>query len=188
MIAYSLQAGDPRQEPMKVSVVIPTYNRCPILSRSVAAYFQQSVPPAEILVVDDGSSDATPDVAARLAAPASPAPPGAVPVRYFRQPNRGPGAARNTGIREAAGELILFTDDDIVPAADLVARHVAWHLAHPEPHAALCGRVTWSPEVRVTPFMQWYGERALVDTRGLKAGTALDLHHFWSGHLSFKTG
>jgi GT2 family glycosyltransferase len=166
---------------MKLSVVIPTYNRKEILRRSIGAYLSQSIPPSEILVVDDGSSDGTAEVPSHH--PGS----GLIKVRYFRQDNRGPGAARNVGIREAAGQLILFTDDDIIPAVNMVAEHLAWHEKHPEPSNAMCGRVTWSPEIKVTPFMKWYGERGLVDYRGLGSGTRLDVHHFWSGHLSFKT-
>lgn len=166
---------------MQLSVVIATYNRNAVLRKSISAYQSQSTPPSEILVVDDGSSDGTADAASDLERS------GPVKVRYFRQENRGPGAARNVGIREAACPLILFTDDDIIPAANLIAEHLTWHQQHREPQTALCGRVTWSPEIKVTPFMKWYGERALVDYRGLNSGTRLDVHHFWSGHLSFKT-
>jgi glycosyltransferase involved in cell wall biosynthesis len=166
---------------MQLSVVIATFNRSAILRKSISAYRSQSTLPSEILVVDDGSSDGTADAVSGLARSEP------VKVRYFRQDNRGPGAARNVGIREAASPLILFTDDDIIPAANLVADHLTWHQQHPGPETALCGRVTWSPEIKVTPFMKWYGERALVDYRGLGSGTRLDVHHFWSGHLSFKT-
>jgi GT2 family glycosyltransferase len=58
-------------------------------------------------------------------------------------------------VRAATGDVVLFVDDDIVPAPGLVARHVAHHRERPEPHEALLGHVTWSPEVRVTRHMHW---------------------------------
>src|SRR5215467_5815246 len=105
---------------MDVTICIPTFNRCVKLEKAIRAYFLQDCKSAdsEVLIIDDGSTDATPELVDRLSLESP------ILVRYFRQPNRGPAAARNTGIREAQGHLILFTDDDIIPSATLVSQHL----------------------------------------------------------------
>ena len=76
-------------------------------------------------------------------------------VRYVEQPHQGPAAARNLGIREAHGELVLFIGDDIIATPNLLSEHLAWHKQYPEEHVAILGYVTWSPDIKVTPFMHW---------------------------------
>ena len=95
-----------RTEPLRFSIVIPTYNRKDTLRRCLAAATSQDYPDYEVIVVDDASTDGT-DEMVRREFPQ---------VRYIRQePNRGPAAARNRGIEAATGEVIAFTDDDCVP-------------------------------------------------------------------------
>jgi glycosyltransferase involved in cell wall biosynthesis len=86
--------------PPTLSVVIPTFNRRASLTEALESVRAQTVPPKEILVVDDGSTDGTAD--ADLG-------PG---VTLIPQENRGPAAARNRGIREATGDWIAFLDSD----------------------------------------------------------------------------
>jgi glycosyltransferase involved in cell wall biosynthesis len=85
-----------------VSVIIPTYNRSDAVSRALSSVASQSRPPDEILVVDDGSTDGTPEHIPELF-------PEAI---YLRQENRGASAARNRGIREARGDYVAFLDSD----------------------------------------------------------------------------
>lgn len=87
------------------SVIIPAYNAQNTVAQCLDALDKQDVPKInyEIIVVDDGSTDETPDIVQRF------------PVRYFRQSNQGPATARNKGAREARGDIILFTDSDCVP-------------------------------------------------------------------------
>jgi GT2 family glycosyltransferase len=88
--------------------VIPTFNGAARIENCLAAILPQAKQHgAEILVVDDGSTDRTAEKVAHH--------PG---VRLIRQPNAGPAAARNRGASEATGKTILFTDDDCVPAPD----------------------------------------------------------------------
>jgi glycosyltransferase involved in cell wall biosynthesis len=86
----------------KISIVIPTYNRAHVLGRAIESVFAQTVSDFEILVADDGSTDAT---AALLES---------FPERvlHLRQSNRGPAAARNLGMAAARGEYIAFLDSD----------------------------------------------------------------------------
>ncbi|ADH85172.1 glycosyltransferase family 2 protein [Desulfurivibrio alkaliphilus] len=118
-----------------VSVIIPTYNRADFLDGAMASVLAQNYPCFELLVVDDGSRDQTAEVVAawqrRLAAktdePADssvdsrpgeamtrllPAPGSRPSLRYLRQENRGPAAARNLGIKEARHDLLAFLDSD----------------------------------------------------------------------------
>jgi glycosyltransferase involved in cell wall biosynthesis len=127
-----------------LSVVIPSYNRAPVLARCLDALATQDPAPAEVVVVDDGSTDGTPAVLAERGW-----------VRSVRQANGGRAAAKNTGIDAARGDVVLFLDDDVIATPSLVGRHAAHHDAHAEPHEALLGRVTWSPEVEVTRHMHW---------------------------------
>jgi glycosyltransferase involved in cell wall biosynthesis len=88
---------------MDVTVVVPTSGRAGYLEVTLESLRAQSAAtPHELLVVDDGSSDATAEVAGRF---------GARLVRHGER--RGLNAARNTGLRDAAGELIAFVDDDV---------------------------------------------------------------------------
>jgi glycosyltransferase involved in cell wall biosynthesis len=104
-----------------VSIVIPAYNAETQLARSLASVLAQDYTPFEVIVVDDGSTDATAAVAARFPA-----------VRCLRQANAGPSAARNRGAGEARGELIAFVDaDDEVPPTKL-GTQVGYLLANPE--------------------------------------------------------
>ena len=89
-----------------VSVVIPTYNRAPLLERAVKSVFNQTYSHLEIIIVDDGSSDDTRKVVDRLKIQDE-------RVRYLcHDMNKGPQAARNTGIHAAHGEFVAFLDSD----------------------------------------------------------------------------
>ncbi len=173
----------------RVSVIIPTHNRAEALGRTLAAYAEQTVLPAEVIVVDDGSSDDS-EAAAR-------GQPG-LKVVYQRQHNAGPAAARNAALEKATGELVLITGDDIVPDSTLVERHVEAHRTRPDPNVAVVGRIEWSDEHRVTAFMEHitgaggqqfnYAELERLDTENLPAGwfltSNISLKRDWLG----KTG
>jgi glycosyltransferase involved in cell wall biosynthesis len=165
-----------------VSVVIPTHNRCETLKKAISAYQTQSAPEevSEIIVVDDGSTDLTGAVVSQIAKES------AIAIRYFRQENKGPAAARNLGIREAKSELILFTDDDIIPERDLVAEHLKWHRANPRETTAVLGFVTWSPDLAPTPFMDWYGSEVLFTFAKLTDQAEADYRYFYTCNVSLK--
>ncbi len=93
--------SDPRSAPA-VTVIIPTFNRESFLARAIDSVLVQTHRNFELIVVDDGSSDATASLVASYG--------GA--VRYLFQENRGPAAARNLGIREARHGLLAFLDAD----------------------------------------------------------------------------
>jgi glycosyltransferase involved in cell wall biosynthesis len=90
-----------------VTVIVPAYNAAQHLRHTLESIRRQTYPSIEVLVVDDGSTDATPDVAAEFAR-LDPR------FRTIRQANAGVGAARNTAIRHARGEFIAPVDADDV--------------------------------------------------------------------------
>jgi glycosyltransferase involved in cell wall biosynthesis len=89
-----------------ISVIIPTYNYGRFLSEAVDSVLCQTLGDLEVIIVDDGSTDNTPDVVRPYLSDNR--------VRYIRQENRGPSAARNRGIRKAKGEFIALLDADDV--------------------------------------------------------------------------
>ncbi len=93
------------------SIIVPAYNAERTIGRCLDALMRQDYAgDYEVIVVDDGSTDATPDIVA-----------GYEGVRLVRQPNAGPAVARNRGASEARGDIILFTDSDCVPEEDWVS-------------------------------------------------------------------
>ena len=121
---------------MRLSVVIPTYNKLPLLERTLAALAAQELPANhwETIVVDDGSSDGTADFLAQWSGD---------PARNLRvvSPGRNVGraSARNLGIRAAAGQWILFLDDDILAPPGLLAAHL--EMLQRSPGCGTIGRV-----------------------------------------------
>jgi glycosyltransferase involved in cell wall biosynthesis len=85
-----------------VSIIIPTYNCAAYLSDAIGSALLQSAVPMEVIVVDDGSTDSTPDVIRRFEGK----------VTYMRQDNAGVSAARNAGLQRAAGDWVAFLDSD----------------------------------------------------------------------------
>jgi glycosyltransferase involved in cell wall biosynthesis len=88
---------------LSVSAIITAYNSEQFIADAISSVLDQSHPVDDILVVDDGSTDRTWEIVASFAERG---------VRYVYQENQGPGAARNTGLRETNGELIAFLDAD----------------------------------------------------------------------------
>ena len=105
-----------------VSVVIPCYNYGRFLRDAVASIQSQTFTDHEIIVVDDGSTDDTEIQAREMGAT----------VRYLRQPNQGPSAARNTGIAAARGRYIAFLDADDTWQPEKLARQVPILEGHPD--------------------------------------------------------
>jgi glycosyltransferase involved in cell wall biosynthesis len=169
---------------VNVSVIIPTYNRADVLRKTLDAYGSQRGDHRllEVLVVDDGSTDNTGAVVSDVKEAY------AVRLRYLRQNNAGLAAARNHGIKEAEGELILFGDDDIVPAADMVSEHVTWHRRNPQTEVAILGNVSWAREMRPTPFMMWSGNSGpQFNFANFTPGSEIDFRYGYFCNTSVKT-
>lgn len=96
-----------------ISVLIPVYNTEPYLRESLDSVLGQTYRNFEIIVVDDGSTDKSPDICTEYAAADS-------RIRVIHQPNGGVSAARKTGLDAAAGEYIAWVDSDDVCAPDML--------------------------------------------------------------------
>ncbi|WP_432839966.1 glycosyltransferase family 2 protein [Dactylosporangium sp. CA-092794] len=104
----------------EVSVIVPAYNSATTLGACLAAIRAQREPVAEVIVVDDASTDGTREIARRFG------------CRLVESPvNRGPAAARNLGIRASRGEILFFVDSDCAPLPDALG--VALRIMRDEP-------------------------------------------------------
>lgn len=158
---------------MRVSVVIPTYNRKDLLLGCLAAVTRLDYPDFEVIVADDGSTDGSGE-AVRQRFP---------DVRYLpHATNTGEPAARNRGVRAATGDLIAFTDDDCVPPRDWLQRH-ARH--YDDPRIAAAG----GPQICRTPnfyesfdVAQWTIRFDALET----VHRICDYEHLLTGNMSVR--
>ena len=111
-------------DPWRVSAIIPAYNRAEFLGEAIAGLIGQTLPPHEIIVIDDGSTDETPSVAARFGSA----------VRYRRIENSGAPVARSIGAAMATGDWLWFCDSDDLWKPEFLAkiRAVAQTPPYPE--------------------------------------------------------
>jgi glycosyltransferase involved in cell wall biosynthesis len=140
---------------MFISVVIPTYNRRAILEKSLTALESQTwgaeLDDYEVVVVDDGSTDGTPDWL-RSSAQRFPR------VRLIEQSHGGPAEGRNRGVDHARGDVIVFIDSDLVVTSTFLASHARalsrqWHRAG----TRLC--FTYGAVINTADFENPTGER-----------------------------
>ncbi len=109
---------------MRISAVIPAYNSAAFIAEAITSIVKQSYVISEIIVVDDGSSDDTFAVIQGLSAT----------IRYHKQENCGPAAARNQGIKMAQGDWIAFLDADDQWTVDKIKTQLATLARNPELH------------------------------------------------------
>lgn len=149
---------------MEISVVMPAYNRASLIGESLSAILKQEYRPVEIIVVDDGSTDNTAEIAAGFGPP----------VRVLKTSNGGDLAARNIGLREASSQLVAFCDsDDLWEPSFLNAMIKLW-VAEPCLPAAygnfkIVRDGEWSDETKFdqAPANWWTGLRLLNDNAGI---------------------
>ena len=166
-----------------ISVVMPTYNRSKLLARVLDAYDRQSGEfPFELIVVDDASSDGTPDLLKAYR-----------PKRFTLTPialalNGGPGRARNEAMAKARAPLVAIVGDDIMPSKNFLEQHLAAHARNPEQSVAILGRTTWPDDLRLNSLMRH------IDGIGgqqfsyahMRDGQELDFRHFYTSNVSIK--
>jgi Glycosyl transferase family 2 len=150
-----------------ISAVIPAYNSERFISDTIQSALDQTAEIAEIIVVDDGSSDHTTEVASKFPR-----------TRVIRRPNGGQAAARNTGVRAASGEWIAFLDHD-----DLwIPRKTEIQLRYITPNAGVIhsnrfdpihfGNL-WHRQAHVTPSGALVRKQALMEVGGFEESRAV---------------
>ncbi|MEO7910653.1 MAG: exopolysaccharide biosynthesis glycosyltransferase EpsD [Roseiflexaceae bacterium] len=138
---------------LTLSIIIPTYNRCKQLQRVLTGLERQTVPSNqfEVIVVSDGSTDDTNDFLKTAST--------GLQLKPIFQSNSGVAAARNNGLHNASGQLILFLDDDVVPHPQLVAEHLRIHISQPGDVIVLGPMLTPS-DFSLAPWVRW--EQAML--------------------------
>jgi glycosyltransferase involved in cell wall biosynthesis len=162
-----------------ISVIIPSADRSTYLEKTLIRFDRQTMPRErfEVVVVDDGSVDATPAVVDRVRQRVS------YGLRYIRQEKRGPACARNKGVREADAEYLFFTGDDIVPHEDLLRQHLEVHGRFPD--AAILGFVEWSSDLDVTDFMRYIAPDGFQFRYGsIRDSADCGFRHFYTSNIS----
>ncbi len=114
---------------MKLSAVLPTKNRARLLAETVHALVTQTVVPDEIIVVDQSATDEGRRLVRELVAAMRQRP---ALVYLWDRAITGAAAARNAGLDLARGEIVIFIDDDVVPAADVIERLLQHYARSPE--------------------------------------------------------
>lgn len=160
------------------SVVIPTFERPDTLFQVLDALGRQNGPPPfEVVVVDDGSADETPERLRAFRAPYC--------FRSFRQANSGPAAARNLGVQWATGEIVLFLGDDTIPEPEMLAVHARAHEEKRSHPVAVLGYTTWPRERRVSPFLHHINEYGLQFGYGLiEDRESVPFNFFYTSNIS----
>lgn len=138
----AVPSKEPREPPRPlVSVIIPAWNCERYIAQTLASVLAQSHRPLEVLVVDDGSSDRTPEIVAAHGAP----------VRLIRQSNQGVCVARNRGFEASRGEFVCFMDHDDHWFPWKLARQVEAFEAHPEAGVVFTDFAVWQPRDGLFP-------------------------------------
>jgi GT2 family glycosyltransferase len=161
-----------------LAIVIPTRERWEILSRTLDALGVDQAPGFETIVVVDGTDQDVPSELYERPA-----------LRVLAQEHQGPGVARNLGAAATERPLLMFLGDDMVPAPELVSRHLRRHEREPATNVAVLGRVEWHPDVarsRIQRWLEWssslFDYRALTDSAGEDVGFG----RFYSCNVSLK--
>lgn len=166
-----------------LSVVIPTRNRGDMLVRTIAACRRHAAGcELEFVVVDDGSSDGTPDLLRELAA-ADPR------LRWQSLPHGGPGRARNLAATMARHNVLLFMGDDILPADDrFFLTHATRHAENPEADFAVLGRVDWPEDDFPVTFTMSHmlEDGSQFAFSRLAPGSFVSWQFFYTSNLSVK--
>lgn len=165
---------------ISLSVIIPTYNRSEILQECLLKLSQQTLSASdyEILVINDGSTDDTHNIISRLQIKYE--------LRYFQQPNRGPAAARNKGIKEAKGNILLFFGDDMLAESNLLGKHLVMHKDFDNPKESILGFIDWDPRLHCTSLMRYLNRGPQFAYYRIKNLQDAGFDYFYSSNISLK--
>jgi glycosyltransferase involved in cell wall biosynthesis len=165
-----------------LAVVIATYNRADALITCLEHLERQTWTDFEVVIVDDGSTDSTPQVLQDYERRSS------LKMRFLRQENSGPACARNAAISVVRAPITLMIGDDVFGAPELVERHLKLHQQRPESQVAGLGLTLWDTQKqKVTSFMRFLDQGVQFAYPDLLAGKEPNWTHFYTSNLSLKT-
>ena len=133
----------------KISVVIPTHNRLPVLLKALDFLASGRVLPYELILVDDGSEIPVEEPVRNKNLP--------FPIlRIIRlSPGQGAPSARNIGADQVTGDIVVFMDDDVFAGPESLASHQNLHTEHPADNYGVMGRIFFDPDIPHSPLMRW---------------------------------
>jgi glycosyltransferase involved in cell wall biosynthesis len=186
--------------PLDVSVVVPTYNRADQLARVLQSLSTQTTVTAsgapfsfEIVVVSDGSVDHTPEVIESFRQ--------VLPLQFIEQENGGPAVARNLGVENANGSLIVFIDDDVVAGPTCLAAHVECHQASSPLHPAaptadrlassklvVIGPMSTPTDFDLSPWVSWEQHQLEKQYLRFAEDPTAQARQFYTGNASLAAG
>ena len=148
-----------------ISIVIPAYNQAVYLPESVQSVLNQTVADFEVIIVDDGSTDNTREVALSF---------NDQRIYYIFQENAGLSAARNTGIRNASGDYLLFLDSDDLLMPNALELHLAAKARHPQAGLFVGGWVKINSSG--SPLSEEQAPPQYIDFASLLTGNPFPVH------------
>jgi GT2 family glycosyltransferase len=163
---------------LPLTVILPTYNRLDQLKLVIAGLEKQTYPldKFEVVVVSDGSTDGTHEYLQNVQTP--------LQLSFIQQQNSGAAAARNTGIAQAQSELILFIDDDVVPAPNLIDEHLRIHEKSNE-KIVVIGPMLNPPDYEMHPWVLWEQEMLYKQYEAMQNGEYKPTaRQFYTGNTS----
>jgi GT2 family glycosyltransferase len=147
----------------------------------VVTALEQQVYPSdayEVIIISDGSTDGTEAYLKEFRS--------TMQLRWFRQANRGQAAARNVGIQKAGGEFIVFIDDDVVPAPQLLREHARSHREAGQ-DAVVLGPMLTPKGFAMAPWIRWEQEMLMKGYRALLRGDwPASARQFYTGNASLR--
>jgi glycosyltransferase involved in cell wall biosynthesis len=162
------------------SIIMPTYNRLGRLRQVIAALEKQEYPTDayEVIIISDGSTDGTDTYLEALRSK--------MQLRWFPQANRGPAAARNSGIQKAGGEFIVFIDDDVVAEPQLLKEHARSHREAAQ-DVVVVGPLLTPDDFEMTAWVRWEQEMLMKQYRALLRGDwPASARQFYTGNASLR--
>jgi len=147
-----------RSKPPLVSVIIPTYNRGWTIKEAIDSVLEQDFRDYELIVVDDGSTDNTPDILKSCGNS----------IAVLQQSNKGVSAARNSGIGVSAGQLIAFLDSDDLWLPQKLSRQIEFFNTHPDAMINQTQELWFRNGVRVNPKRRHHKFSGMIFERSLE--------------------
>ncbi len=171
-------ASSTRRAMIKVSVIVPTFNRLDRLKQVLSGFERQTEPldTFEVIVVSDGATDGTNEFLQALQSP--------LRLKPVIKDNGGVASARNTGLQYAQGPLVLFVDDDVVPAPELLTQHLRCHETS-EHELVVLGPMLNPDDFAMSSWVRWEQAKLLEQYGAMARGDwTPTARQFYTGNSS----